>query len=69
MHFTPEETKFMGALASSEGQSWKLPLANREQDRARQRLRRLNLVRFDRKRWVWSMTEAGQIEWANRQRP
>lgn len=63
MKFSGEEWRFMSALIDGRGYSWELPLADRTQDRARQRLRRMGLVAFDRKHWKWTATPEGLKAW------
>ncbi|PZO78455.1 MAG: hypothetical protein DI629_12215 [Mesorhizobium amorphae] len=36
-----------------------LPLADRDSDRARSKLKKLGLIRFHRKAWAWQLTDAG----------
>lgn len=56
-----EELMFLSAVAKH-GPTFRagLPLANREQDRARQRLKRLALVKYDHNDHGWSITAAGR---------
>ncbi len=58
MLLTSEEREFLKRLTTSGNPGC---VTTRAEDRARQRCKRLGWVTFDRKAWMWRITDSGRI--------
>ncbi|WP_176056636.1 hypothetical protein [Brucella intermedia] len=62
MKLTDEDRKFLSSLNwdGSSTLSSKLPLATREQDKARKRAKKNGWAQFDRVPWAWQLQDEGR---------